>query len=141
VVSFRPFKGRNRAPLTAEIPILRELQSVVDATDTGDLTFLVTKRGQPFTAAEFGNWFRDRCNEAALMGLSAHGMRKAAATHARRRAQTAGWGGDAFAWNRSWPGTPRFQSAATPGEGKRGKKLRFFNACFETWCPGEDYRN
>jgi integrase len=86
---FRQFKGRNLAPLTAEIPILRELQSVIDATNTGDLTFLVTERGQPFTASGFGNWFRDRCNEAALKGLSAHGMRKAAATRAAERGATA----------------------------------------------------
>jgi integrase len=44
-------------------------------------TFLTTSFGQPFkTAASFGNWFRDRCNEAGLpTGLSAHGLRKATA--------------------------------------------------------------
>jgi integrase len=33
-----------------------------------------------FTAAGFGNWFRDRCNEAGLPQYSAHGLRKVAAT-------------------------------------------------------------
>jgi integrase len=89
VVGFSSVQGPHRAPLTAEIPILRKLQSVVDASDTGDLTFLVTEHGQPFTAAGFGNWFRDRCNEAGLKGLSAHGMRKAAATRAAERGATA----------------------------------------------------
>jgi integrase len=42
-------------------------------------TFLTTELGKPFTAAGFGNWFRDRCNEAGLPQCSAHGLRKAAA--------------------------------------------------------------
>lgn len=44
-------------------------------------TFLTTSSGQSFkTAAGFGNWFRNRCNEAGLPnGLSAHGLRKATA--------------------------------------------------------------
>jgi integrase/recombinase XerD len=44
-------------------------------------TFLTTSFGQPFkTAAGFGNWFRERCNEAGLPnGISAHGLRKATA--------------------------------------------------------------
>lgn len=44
-------------------------------------TFLTTSFGQPFkTAASLGNWFRDRRKEAGLPnGISAHGLRKAAA--------------------------------------------------------------
>ena len=30
------------------------------------MTFLLTGQGRPFTVAGFGNWFRDRCNEAGL---------------------------------------------------------------------------
>src|SRR5690349_12698105 len=30
------------------------------------LTFLITAQGNPFTAAGFGNWFRDVCREAKL---------------------------------------------------------------------------
>jgi integrase len=40
----------------------------------------VTEYGKPFTAAGFGNWFRDQCNLARLPQCSAHGLRKAAAT-------------------------------------------------------------
>jgi integrase len=47
---------------------------------SGQLTFLVTEQGKPFTSAGFGNWFRDRCDEADLPQCSAHGLRKAAAT-------------------------------------------------------------
>jgi len=48
---------------------------------TPPTTFLTTSFGQPFkTAAAFGNWFRDRCDEAGLpKGFSAHGLRKATA--------------------------------------------------------------
>jgi integrase len=38
--------------------------------------------GKPFTAAGFGNWFRDRCREAGLPErCRSHGLRKAAATY------------------------------------------------------------
>ena len=45
-----------------------------------NLTFLITKQGAPFTSAGFGNWFRQRCDEAGLPQCSAHGLRKLAAT-------------------------------------------------------------
>ena len=53
------------------------------------LTFLITEYGRPFTAAGFGNWFRDRCNEAGLERCSAHGLRKAAATSLAENGATA----------------------------------------------------
>jgi integrase len=62
------------------IPIHPDLQAVLDATPTvGVKTFLVTAYGEPFTAAGFGGWFRERCDEAGLpQRCSAHGLRKAA---------------------------------------------------------------
>jgi len=64
-----------------EIPVLNKLQQVIDASETGDLTYLVTEYGKPFTSNGFGNWFRKKCNEAGLPQCSAHGVRKAAASH------------------------------------------------------------
>ena len=62
-----------------EIPIHQDLQTVLDATPSEHLTFLVTEFGKPFAPAGFGNWFRDQCNEAGLpKHCSAHGLRKAA---------------------------------------------------------------
>jgi integrase len=62
-----------------EIPIHTELQRALEAPPSEHLTFLVTELGKPFTAAGFGNWFRDRCIEAGLpKECSAHGLRKAA---------------------------------------------------------------
>ena len=62
-----------------EIPILAELQRIIDASPTGDLTYLVTDYNKPFTPAGFGNRFRNWCDAAGLPQCSAHGLRKAAA--------------------------------------------------------------
>jgi integrase len=62
------------------IPIHPDLEQALTATPRTNLTFVVTGRGNPFTPAGFGNWFRDRCNEAGLPQCSAHGLRKLAAT-------------------------------------------------------------
>lgn len=61
------------------IPMHRELREVLKDTPRTNLTFLITNLGEPFTAAGFGNWFRDACDGAGLKGRSAHGLRKAAA--------------------------------------------------------------
>jgi site-specific recombinase XerD len=46
------------------------------------LTFLITAQGKPFTAAGFGNHFRDLCDAAGLpKRCTTHGLRKAAATY------------------------------------------------------------
>lgn len=66
------------------IPIHPELAKIVAASPGGHLTYLTTARGKPFTAAGFGNWFRQMCNEAGLPHCSAHGLRKA---QARRLAE------------------------------------------------------
>jgi integrase len=80
LLSWRQHKGRNRNPVVIEIPVLPDLQRVMDVTPLGDLTFLTTKYGRAFSEAGFTNWFRERCNEAGLQNLSAHGLRKASAT-------------------------------------------------------------
>lgn len=64
-----------------EIPILPDLRQALDAMPAENLTYLTTEYGQAFSAAGFGNWFRQRCNEAGVPnGYSSHGLRKAAAT-------------------------------------------------------------
>jgi integrase len=73
-------KTEDKTGLELAIPVHPELRRIIDATPSKHLTFLVTNLGAPFTAAGFGNWFRDRCNEAGLPQCSFHGLRKAAAT-------------------------------------------------------------
>jgi integrase len=61
-----------------DIPVAAPLAATIAATPmVGVKTFLVTAFGKPFTAAGFGNWFRERCDEAGLPHCSAHGLRKA----------------------------------------------------------------
>jgi integrase len=71
-----------------DIPVIAELQAVLDVAPAG-MTFLITEQGRPFTPAGFGGWFRRRCNEAGLRELSAHGLRKAAATRLAEHGATA----------------------------------------------------
>jgi integrase len=55
------------------------LARIIDASECGNLAFLVTSYGRPFAVAGFGNLFRDWCDEAGLPSVcSAHGLRKAA---------------------------------------------------------------
>lgn len=65
------------------IPIHNALTREIDASAAKDaLNFLTTAYGRPFTAAGFGNWFRDVVDAVPDLkgrGLSAHGLRKAAA--------------------------------------------------------------
>jgi integrase len=62
------------------IPIHPDLEQALAAVPRTNLTFLVTMHGKPFISAGFGNWFRERCDEAGLTQCSSHGLRKLAAT-------------------------------------------------------------
>jgi integrase len=73
---FTETKGGSRIVKTHELPILSPLRQSIDATLTGHLVYLVTAFGQPHSAKAFGNWFKKRCREAGLEGVSAHGLRK-----------------------------------------------------------------
>lgn len=62
------------------LPMAPQLRAAIDAMPAvGVQTFLVTEYGKPFSKKGFGNWFRDRCDEAGLNHCSAHGLRKAIA--------------------------------------------------------------
>lgn len=85
------------------IPILPPLQASIDATPTGEMTYLATSVGKPFKKESFGNWFRDACKEAKVPG-SAHGLRKTGATRAANNGATVaeleaifGWRGGSMA--------------------------------------------
>mgnify|MGYP003385770557 CR=1 FL=1 len=52
------------------------------------MIYLVNEWGRPFTAAGFGNKFRDWCDQAGLPQCSAHGVRKADATLAAENGAT-----------------------------------------------------
>lgn len=85
---FTETKGRALHVKQREIPVLPQLQAIIDASPAGNLTFLTTEYGAPFSVAGFGNWFRTRCDEAGLKACSAHGLRKAGATIAANNGAT-----------------------------------------------------
>lgn len=85
---FTQVKNRSNKPVTLELPITPELQGIIDATPCGDLTFLVTEFGQPFTSNGFGNKMREWCDQAGLPQCTAHGLRKAGARRLAERGKT-----------------------------------------------------
>lgn len=71
---------QNKTKAMLVLPMHSKLRAEIAAHATkNNLTFLLNKWDKPFSAAGFGNWFREVCDEAGLHGLSAHGLRKAAA--------------------------------------------------------------
>ena len=84
-LAFTQRKNKKRKPISLMVPLLPELEEIIATTPCGDLTWLVTQFGQPFTSPGFGNWFRVRCDQAGLPHCTAHGLRKAGATIAAER--------------------------------------------------------
>lgn len=61
-----------------DIPVAPPLAKAIEAMPAvGMTTLLVTEYGKPFSAAGFGNWFKDQCRRAGLPQCTAHGLRKA----------------------------------------------------------------
>ena len=76
----RPNKTAKSSGVVVEIPVLPQLQETIDATEVGELTFLINDLGRPFTIDGLGNKMRQWCDEAGLPQCSMHGLRKAGAT-------------------------------------------------------------
>jgi integrase len=86
------------------IPILPALRATLDAGPVGDLAFIAQKSGASLTKKTLGNTFRAACKAAGIIGKSAHGLRKAAATRAANNGATVaeleaifGWSGGQMA--------------------------------------------
>jgi integrase len=75
-----PAKTRHIRQKPLFVEVTAPLRQAIDAGPAGDLTFLLTEYGKPFSAAGFGNWFGERCGDAGLPHCTAHGLRKAGAT-------------------------------------------------------------
>jgi integrase len=59
-----------------KIRILDQLQWAIDQLPHDQMLFLTDKWGKQYSDSAFSHWFQDRCREAGLQGLSAHGLRK-----------------------------------------------------------------
>jgi hypothetical protein len=60
-IAVRPGKTKKSSGVSVEIPVLPILQETIDARPTGNLTFLVTEFGKPFTVNGLGNKMRQWC--------------------------------------------------------------------------------
>lgn len=80
------------------LPILKPLADEIARHNVSGLTYLLTDYGRSFSPAGFGNWFRERCDEAGLTQCSAHGLRKAGATRAANNGATASELKAVFGW-------------------------------------------
>lgn len=88
-IHFRPAKTQDSSGVTVTFTALPPLLEAIEATKTGDLAFLVTEIGRPFkSGASFGNWFRERCEEAGVPAR-AHGLRKTGPVLAAQAGATA----------------------------------------------------
>jgi integrase len=81
--------SRQKTGVPFDIPVLPSLRRELNLQTDRHLNFLTTEQGKPFSAAGFGNWFRDRCDEAGLPQCTAHGLRSAAATRLADHGATA----------------------------------------------------
>jgi integrase len=87
---------RQKTKVPFDIPVLPALQTEIDRLPKSDqLAFLLTEKGKPFSAAGFGNKFREWCDQANLRHCSAHGLRKAAAV---RHALNGATAAELMAW-------------------------------------------
>ncbi len=88
-LEWKQVKGRSQKPRNRSVPLVQPLQSVLDQSSLGELTWLETEYGKPFSIKGLGQWFRKRCDEAGLRELSSHGIRKAVGAVAAERDCTA----------------------------------------------------
>jgi integrase len=71
---------QNKTGTTLQLLLLPELQQIIAATASSNLTFLTTATGRPYTASGFGDDFRMWCREAELPPrCTFHGLRYAMA--------------------------------------------------------------
>lgn len=102
---------RKKTGVPFHVEVTPELQAAIKAMPPSEhLTFLVTEQGKPFTAAGFGNWFRQVCNEAGLPRrddetgkprCTSHGLRKVAASRLAARGGTTTELKATFGWKTS----------------------------------------
>jgi len=98
--------------ITVSIPVLPELGAEIERASRGNMTFLLTAYGKPFTPAGFGMRFREWCNEAGLRHCSAHGLRKAGATLAAERGASEAQLNAIFGWAENSNESRRYTRAA-----------------------------
>ena len=82
---------------TVDLPILPVLKTTLDAGPCGDLAFIVSAKGQPFTKESFGNVFAKTARMAGVR-KSCHGLRKVAAIRCAENGATVPQMNAIFGW-------------------------------------------
>ena len=84
--------------IVVEGPVQPGLAEALQATPTGDLTFITTEAGKPYGSKySFGNWFGEACRAANIQG-NGHGIRKAVASEAAEVTATEAQLNSFFGW-------------------------------------------
>jgi integrase len=110
------------------LPILPQLQTILEASPVGSLTFLVNEFGRPYSAQGFSNLFRMWCRQAGLKNLSPHGLRKAAATLLANAGASSRMLMSVFGWS-SLQEAERYTRAAD--------QQQLAEQAMNLWCPTE----
>ena len=105
---FTETKGASQIVKAHQLPILPPLRHSIDATKDrlGHLVYLVTAYGKPHSVKGFGGWFKDRCRQAGIKDLSAHGLRKLAAQRCAEAGATEHQMMALFGWTRPQQARP-----------------------------------
>lgn len=79
-VEYLDWQPKKKGSARVTIPLMPPLKRAVELSGNSNAErWLLTGWGKPFSSVNsFGNWFRERVEEAGLTGLSPHGIRKAA---------------------------------------------------------------
>lgn len=99
LIVFTAAKNESRRPIMVATAITPELSAEIAQMPGGRLTLIVTEAGHPFSAKGFGARMRRWCDAAGLKGLSAHGLRKTAATVAAERGASNRMLDSMFGWS------------------------------------------
>lgn len=102
-ITFTVTKGSHSKRRTLTLPVLPALRMILDASQDllGDLTFVTTAFGRPYSVNGFGAWFKRQCVAAGLPHCSAHGVRKLAATTMADNGATVHQLMAAFGWSKA----------------------------------------
>ena len=137
-LTFMPEKTSKSTAKVLNLPVLPNLRQVIDASPTGSEAYLETERGIPFTANGFGNWFRDRCDEAGLKHCSAHGLRKAGADIAAENGATEAQMMAIFGWSTAAMAAHYHKKASSEEAGGRGDAHAARQVIAGRQCPTLD---
>jgi len=81
-IKYTQEKNKAKNPSEISVGLSPFLRRAIEATKTGDFTFLITSYGKPYTKESFGNQFRKWLEQAGVYGKNTHGVRKAFASWA-----------------------------------------------------------